>query len=151
MQRLQFVTRPGLAKTRGRPPVEVRRKVVVRTFETIWRELFEKADVVSEGSVRDDADGRAWYGSTSLILAAPEGTAAILVSLAARDVHFRLRALRMAHREASLRAPARLGRLTGEIRVDFRGGAVRIDVDVQAPLIEGGVRQRRVAPTTNRT
>lgn len=115
------MTRPGLAKTRGRPLLETRRKLVVRTFETTWRELFAKADVVSEGSVRDEPDGRVWYGSTSLILNASEEAAAMLVLLAARDVHFRLRALRMAHREASLRAPSRLGRLTGEIRVAFHG------------------------------
>jgi hypothetical protein len=130
------VTRPGLSKTRGRPLFETRQKLVVRTFETTWQDLFAKADVVSEGSVRDEPGGRVWYGSTSFILRAPEESASMLVMLARRDVHFRLRALRMAHREASLRAPARLGRLTGEIRVDFREGAVRIDVDVQASLIE---------------
>jgi len=57
----------------------------------------------------------------------------------------------MAHREASLRAPARLGRLTGEIRVKFDGGAVRIDVDVQAPLIDGRARLRRAPRTSTRT
>jgi hypothetical protein len=148
---LRFVTRPGLAKTRGRPLLQARRKLVVRTFETTWRELFSKADVVSEGSVRVEPDGRVWYGSTSLILATPESDAAVLVTLAGRDVHFRLRALRMAHREASLRAPSRLGRLSGEIRVGFCNGAVRIDVDVQAPLIEGRTHLRRVPLTTTRT
>jgi hypothetical protein len=148
---LRFVTRPGLAKTRGRPLLEARRKLVVRTFETTWRELFATADVVSEGNVRDEPGGRIWYGSTSLILAAPEEAAATLAELAGRDVHFRLRALRMAHREASLRAPSRLGRLTSEIRVAFRAGAVRIDVDVQAPLIEGGARLRPAPQTTHRT
>jgi hypothetical protein len=145
------VTRPGLAKTRGRPLLEARQKLVFRTFETSWRELFAKADVVSEGRVRDEPDGRVWYGSTSLILTTSEEAAAMLVLLAARDVHFRVRALRMAHREASLRAPSRLGRLTGEIRVAFRAGAVRIDVDVQAPLIEARARLRRLPHTTHRT
>jgi hypothetical protein len=101
--------------------------------------------------VRDEPGGRVWYGSTSLILAVPEEAAATLAELAGRDVHFRLRALRMAHREASLRAPSRLGRLTSEIRVAFRAGAVRIDVDVQAPLIEGGARLRPAPRTTHRT
>jgi hypothetical protein len=145
------VTRPGLAKTRGLPLVVARRKLVVRTFETIWRDLFARADVVSEGSARDERSGRVWYGSTSLILPAPEADAKVLVALATRDVHFRLRALRTALREASLRAPSRLGRLTGEIRVEFRDGAVRIDVDVQAPLIEGRVRPGRAPQTTTRT
>jgi hypothetical protein len=140
---LHFVNRPGLAKTRGRPLVEARRKLVVRTFETTWRDLLARADVLSEGSVREERDGRVWYGSTSLILSVAGAEASVLFALARRDVHFRLRALRVAHREASLRAPARLGRLTSEIRVEFRGGAVRIDVDVQAPLIEGRTRMRR--------
>jgi hypothetical protein len=142
---------PGLAKTRGLPLVLARRKLVVRTFESIWRELFARADVVSEGSARDEPSGRVWYGSTSVILPAPEAQAQALVALARRDVHFRVRALRMALREASLRAPSRLGRLTGEIRVEFREAAVRIDVDVQAPLIESRVRSRRAPQTTTRT
>jgi hypothetical protein len=145
------VIRPGLAKTRGRPLIQARRKLVVRTFETTWRGLFAQADVVSEGSVRDEPEGPVWYGSTSVILNAPEADAEVLVALAERDVHFRLRALRMAHREACLRAPSHLGRLTGEIRVEFAGGAVRIDVDVQAPLIDGRARLRRVPQTTTRT
>ena len=74
------MTRPGLAKTRGRPLFEARRKLVVRTFETTWRDLFAKADVVSEGSVRDEPDGRVWYGSTSLILNASEEAAAMLAA-----------------------------------------------------------------------
>jgi len=104
-----------------------------------WRELFASADIVSEGSVRQEATGRVWYGSTSLILdpGPVDIPPALLATLIARDVHARLRAVRTAHREACLRAPGRLGRFTCEIRVlpDPRG--VRIDVDVQAPLIEG--------------
>jgi len=148
---LHFVIRPGLAKTRGLPIIQARRKLVVRTFETTWRDLFARADIVSEGRVRDEPEGPIWYGSTSLILSAPEGDAAVLAALAERDVHFRLRALRMAHREACLRAPSRLGRLTGEIRVEFAARAVRIDVDVQAPLIDGRARLRRVPQATFRT
>jgi hypothetical protein len=110
-----------------------------------WRELFESADIVSEGSARDEASGRVWYGSTSLILATPGQDPMFLAAVAARDVHVRLRALRMAHREACLRAPARLGRLTSEIHVSADGANVRIDVDVQAPLI-GRWSRARTAP-----
>ena len=92
---------------------------------------------MSEGSVREERTGRVWYGSTSLILPAAPDQAAFLTALAARDVHVRLRALRTAHREACLRAPGRLGRFTCEMRVLPDRGGVRIDVDVQAPLIEG--------------
>jgi hypothetical protein len=102
-----------------------------------WRELFDHADTVSEGAVRDEAHGRVWYGSTSLILPTAAGDdATLLATLAARDLHVRLRAVRAAHREACQRAPSRLGRLACEMRVMALGHGVRIDVDVQAPLIE---------------
>jgi hypothetical protein len=135
------LTRPGLAKARELPLVLARPTPLLRATDHRWRELFDHADIVSEGSVRAEASGRVWYGSTSLILRVPDDEdAAHLASLAERDVHARLRAVRTAHREACLRAPARLGRFSCEIRVAPDGRGVRIDVDVQAPLIEGRVR-----------
>jgi hypothetical protein len=103
------------------------------------------ADVVSEGSVREEIGGRMWYGSTSLILP-PHGDPALLAAVAEHDVHLRVRAVRTAQREASVRAPSRLGRLACEIHVRPEGDSVRIDVDVQAPLIERGSRRSRRAP-----
>ena len=96
--------------------------------------------------MRSEGSGRVWYGSTSLILAIDPSSAepwtGSLATLAGRDVHVRLRALRVARQEACLRAPGRLGRFACEMRVlpDPRG--VRIDVDVQAPLIEGRAHSR---------
>jgi hypothetical protein len=135
------VTRPGLAKARKPPFVLSRATTLFRTPDCRWRELFDRADVVSEGSVRDEKAGRVWYGSTSLILSldapeTPDESPGFLATLVARDAHVRLRALRMAHREASLRAPGRLGRVSCEMRVSSDSRGVRIDVDVQAPLIE---------------
>jgi len=135
------VIRPGLAKTRGLPLVVMRRATLARAPDPRWRQLFEQADAVSEGSVRDEDAGRVWYGSTSLILHvdpadAPGTDPSFLAALLRRDAHVRLRALRMAHREACSRAPCRLGRLTCEMRVEPDAKGVRIDVDVQAPLIE---------------
>lgn len=95
---------------------------------------------MSEGSLREERTGRVWYGSTSLFLhvdAGADAPPAFLAGLVERDVHVRLRAVRVAHREACLRAPGRLGRFTCEMRVLPDRGGVRIDVDVQAPLIEG--------------
>ncbi|HTQ45697.1 MAG TPA: hypothetical protein VMI75_23225 [Polyangiaceae bacterium] len=135
------MTRPGLAKARELPLVLARPTPLLRTTDPRWRELFDHADIVSEGSARAEANGRIWYGSTSLILRVPDGAdPALLAELAERDVHARLRALRTAAREACLRAPARLGRFSCEIRVAPDARGVRIDVDVQAPLIEGRVR-----------
>jgi hypothetical protein len=98
--------------------------------------MFDRADVVSEGSVREEAQGRVWYGTTSLILPASPADVAFYAAVAERDVHVRLRALRAAHREAASRAPGRLGRLSCEVRITADQRGVRIDVDVQAPLIE---------------
>ena len=118
--------------------------MLVRACSNRWTELFERADILSEGSARQEAHGRVWYGTTSLILPVEGTDTALLAAVAARDVHVRLRALRVARREACLRAPGRLGRLGCEVQVkpDVRG--VRIDVDVQAPLIEWSARSRAV-------
>jgi len=113
-----------------------RQTTLVRAPDSRWRELLDRADIVTEGGAREESGGRVWYGSTSLILAAPGEAPDLVAALVERDVHVRLRAVRLAHREAQLRAPGLLGRFACEIQVtpDLRG--VRIDVDVQAPLIE---------------
>jgi hypothetical protein len=143
------VSRPGLAKARALPLVRTHRMLLVRTADAPWRDLFERADVVSEGGVRDEGGTRTWYGSTSLLLAndgdasGPEVDASLLAALAARNAHVRLRALRVAHREASLRAPGRLGRFVCEIHITSSPRGLRIDVDVQAPLIERRTAERQ--------
>jgi hypothetical protein len=140
------VTRPGLAKAREVPFVLSRPTTLVRTPDCRWRELFDRADVISEGSAREEAAGRIWYGSTSLILPlAPSDTPvdpAFVAQVAGRDAHIRLRAMRMAHREASLRAPGGLGRVSCEMEFSADSRGVRIDVDIQAPLIERRARPR---------
>ena len=119
----------------------------MRTSEGRWRDLFEAADAVSEGGVKEEAGVRVWYGSTSLILELPVETSlidrALLRALAQKDVHVHVHALRCAHREAQSRAPGMLGRTVCELRFDDDPRGLRIDVDVQAPLIE----RRRVKRT----
>lgn len=140
------MTRPGIAKARELPLVLARTTTLLRAADPRWRELFEHADVVSEGSARQESAGRVWYGSTSLILPLPDDADPVmLASLVERDPHVRVRAVRTALREACLRAPTRLGRFSCEIRVAPDARGVRIDVDVQAPLIEGRVRARSSA------
>jgi hypothetical protein len=113
---------------------------MVRTSEGRWRTLFESADAVSEGAVKEERGERVWYGSTSLILELPVETSledrAFVRALAEKDVHVHLHALRSAHREAQSRAPGMLGRVVCELRFDDDPRGLRIDVDVQAPLIE---------------
>ena len=121
---------------------------MVRTTEGRWRELFEAADLISEGGVKEERNGeRVWYGSTSLILELPVETSledrAELLAVAQKDVHAHVHALRCAHREAQSRAPGMLGRVVCELRFSDDPRGLRIDVDVQAPLIE----RRRVTRT----
>jgi hypothetical protein len=138
--------RPNLAK--ARPPALIERGgAFVRTTEGRWRDLFEHADAMSEGAVKDERGERVWYGSTSLILGLPVDMSveerAFLRALAEKDVHVHLHALRCAHREAQSRAPAMLGRTLCELHFRDDPKGLRIDVDVQAPLIE----RRRVTRT----
>jgi hypothetical protein len=119
----------------------------VRTSEGRWRDLFATADAMSEGGIKEEKDGRVWYGTTSLILGLPVETPveerAFLLALAQKDVHVHVHALRCAHREAQSRAPGMLGRTVCEVRFSEDPKGLRIDVDVQAPLIE----RRRVSRT----
>jgi hypothetical protein len=112
-----------------------RHTILVRSSDPRWRELLKLADSVSEGRERAENGSTVWYGTTSLILLLPELPESERAAVAARDPHLRLRATRIAHREAASRAPGILGLSRCEItaKVDPRG--VRIDVDVQAPLI----------------
>src|SRR5271154_3533689 len=97
LPRSPIVTRPGLAKARLVPLVVARRILLLRTSDASWRDLLERADIVSEGRVREEAQGRVWYGSTSLILPSQNLDASLVAAIADRDVHLRLRALRIAH------------------------------------------------------
>ena len=131
---------PGLARARELPLVRTHRTVLTRAEDSRWAALLETADTLSEGTLRDENDRRVWYGSTSFIVPiADRKDLEFLVAVIARDLHVRLRAVRIACREAGLRAPSRLSQAQCEIKfaVDSRG--LRIDVDVQAPLIRRGV------------
>jgi len=124
---------------------------MVRTTEGRWRELFATADAMSEGAPKEEKEGepRVWYGTTSLILELPVETSledrAELLAIARKDVHAHVHALRVAHREATSRAPGTLGRVACELHFADDPRGLRIDVDVQAPLIERG-RVSRTLP-----
>lgn len=145
---------PGLAKTRGERALHYRSALLVRGPIAHWAKLIETADVVSEGAQKDDADGPTWYGSTSLVLELHDTdleSRVFLATIARRDPHVRLRAVRIARREASSRAPAPLGRAVCEVRASEDPRGVRIDVDLQAPLIVRarlGAHRGRPKPNT---
>ena len=135
---------------------------MVRASDARFRAMFDCADIVSEGSARREGAMTVWYGTTSLALSWPAelssrsqrpgpayatGAArAFLVEVAGRDLHVRLRAVRVAYREASVRAPGSLGRASCELRIAAGEDGLRIDVDVQAPLTLPSQRALRPPP-----
>ena len=130
---------PSLAKTRGERLLAIRSASLVRTSDHRFRELLAKADSVSEGGARAEGDGPVWYGSTSLVVPLPlagEPERRFFVEIAKRDPHVRLRAIRLAKHEATTRAPRPLGPASCEVRFSSDDRGLRIDVDLQAPLIE---------------
>jgi hypothetical protein len=136
---------PGLAKA-ARPPLVTQKTVrLVASSDARWAELFEKADIVSEGAPRDVGSQRAYFGSTDIVLLAGQerprpGTD--LASVAARDPHVRLRAVRTARREAAQRAGGPLDKLHAEITVSRGLRGVTVHVDVEAHVFP----DRRAVP-----
>ena len=143
----RFGAGPGLRKARTPDPIEIRAVRYFRAFAPDVRRRIEEADSISEGAIRDEAGGPVWFGTTSLVVplgGVPTERHPTFHMLLTRDLHARARIVRLAHREASFRAPGRLGRLQCDVRFEATSGAVRIDVDVQAPLIG----RRRTGLTT---
>jgi hypothetical protein len=108
--------------------------------------LFEKADIVSEGAPRGDGDDRAYFGSSDIVLPVrPERGGDTMENLAgaiARDPHVRLRAVRMARREAQQRADGPMGSLRAEITVSPCAHGVTVHVEVEARVFP----ERRAEP-----
>lgn len=133
--------RPGIAKTRRMPLVGRRNSSMIRSTDYRWRQLFETADVLSEGAIRKEAEGAVYYGSTSVLLPDrshggnfDDAERDELLRLLQVDPHARLRAIRIACLEAELRARRTIGAVRAElvVREDARG--VRIDVDVESQV-----------------
>ncbi len=133
--------------------VRRRQLELVQSTDYRWRDLFEAADVMSEGATREESGGRVYYGSTSVLLPVmsrggllPDDELAEVSRLLASDPHARLRAVRIACLEAQLRSGGPIGRVRAElvVRPDPRGA--RIDVEVEAPVFERGVRRTAAPP-----
>jgi hypothetical protein len=135
--------RPGLAKVRGLPLLRRRLVELWQAADYRWRELFESADVMSEGATREEPSGPVYYGSTSVLLQLSrrgldldENELEQIKRVIAADPHARLRAVRIACLEAQLRAGGPIGRVRAElfVRRDPRG--VRLDIEVEARVFE---------------
>lgn len=123
-------------------PVVRRRSVELwQSSDYRWRELFEAADVMSEGATRDEPEGPVYYGSTSVLLTleshgglVPDAELEQLLSLVPSDPHARLRAIRVACLEAQLRSGGTLGRVQAEVTVKRDPRGIRVDIDVEADV-----------------
>ncbi len=130
---------PGLKKTHALPLVSTRKVELWQSSDYRWRELFEGADVMSEGATRDEPDGQIYYGSTSILLPfssrgglVPDDQAELIARLVARDPHARLRATRVARLEAQIRSAAPIGRVRAELGASIVAHGVQVSVEVEA-------------------
>ena len=155
---------PGLKKTHALPLLSTRKVELWQSSDYRWRELFESADVMSEGATRDEPDGKMYYGSTSILLPfssrgglVPDDQAEQVARLLGRDPHARLRATRIARLEAQVRSAAPIGRVRAELGVKVVVHGIQVGVEVEArvhrelgdrdqtPRKAGTVRTRRGA------
>ncbi len=104
--------------------------------------MFEAADVMSEGASRPEHEGPVYYGMTSIVLPLesrgghiPDGELGMVVKLLSHDPHARVRAIRIAWREAQVRSAFPLGQLKAELSFSISSGGAKIDVDVEAPQL----------------
>jgi hypothetical protein len=121
---------PGIVKVRSVPPLRRRELSLVTLTEAFVRDWLEASDVVSEGARTDDG---AYFGTTSIVIVCTNvETQAPVANALAVDPHMRVRALRIALREARGRGAD--GTLYAEfsIRRNERGIVVTIDVEARA-------------------
>ncbi|HLV67773.1 MAG TPA: hypothetical protein VKY73_18260 [Polyangiaceae bacterium] len=150
--------RPPLAKTRGEAFLCRRTVRLVKASDYAFRQLFEGADVMSEGRPREEADGTMYYGSTSILLPfasrgghVPDNEADAIVALLTNHPHARIRAIRIACIEAQVRARAPLGRVRTESLVHGDRRGIRIDVEVEARVLSDDSEPDTNAPRRARS
>src|SRR5690606_30079162 len=143
----RFKQGPGITKTRGQRLVERRQVDLFRSSDYRWRELFESADVISEGATRVETEGSIYYGSTSIVLLARSRGGSVdddqleeVTRLVGSDPHAHIRAVRIACLEAQLRAGGPIGRVRAELFVRKDPDGVRVDVEVDARDIEEAIQ-----------
>jgi hypothetical protein len=143
---IRSASRPGLAKTKRPPVVNQRSFRLIASSDARWGELFENADVVSEGAPRGEGSERAYFGSSDIILLVrPERayeTLEQVARVAATDPHVKLRAVRTARREAAQRARGPIDRLRAEVTVSACERGVAVHVEVEANVLP----ERRARP-----
>ena len=141
---------PGPVKARALSLGKTRTLELWQAADYRLRELFEAADVMSEGATRSEPEGATYYGSTSVLLpfvsqggAVPKDRAADITRLIASDPHARLRAIRIACLEAQVRSGAPIGRVRAELFVRQEKRGIRVDVEVEARVFKNSERPAR--------
>ena len=104
---------------------------------------------MSEGAARIEREGPVYYGTTSIVLAVessggqiPDPELPSVVKMLAHDPHARVRAIRIAWREAQVRSTFVLGQLKAELCFSATATGAKIDVDVEAPQAAAATRSR---------
>lgn len=130
--------RPGITKVRRIPHLTRTTKSFVRTLDGAVKEWVELADVVSEGGPSpSEGGGTTYYGTSSVMLewtrsTDPELCDPSAFGAIANDPHIRLRVLRIARREAEVRAGGDLGIMRADIAVHSSARGVVLTVEVEA-------------------
>ncbi len=140
---------PGPRKASSVPLLRKRSVELWCSSDYRVRQMFEAADVMSEGAPREESEGPVYYGMTSIVLPLesnggqiPDGQLATVAKLLAHDPHARVRAIRIAWREAQVRSAFPLGQLKAELSFSTTHHGVKIDVDVEAPPLPQVARSR---------
>lgn len=130
---------PGIRKTRSFPLLTRRTVQLWQSSDYRVREMFESADVMSEGACKQEKTGKVYYGMTSIVLplqsvggSIPDDELSQVVRILEFDPHARVRAIRIACREAQVRAAVSLGQLRAELAFSGCNRGVKISVDVEA-------------------
>lgn len=149
-------TGPTVVKTKQTALVALRTRPLVNCTDYRWRELFEHADVVSDGAIRAESVGSSYYGFTSILLkdrthggGYEDAERVTLLQMLSVDPHARIRAVRIACLDAQLRARTALASIHAEFTAQLEPRGIRIAVEVEAAVIsETG--QRSAHSGTNR-
>ena len=132
---------PGLVKIRSVPLVQRRSVELCAAHAGRFRDILDAADVMSEGRVSIEDGALVYHGTTSVLLLRrslggllPDRDVISLAAVLENDPHLRVRALRIAHREATARAGSPIGRACSDLRIEPGARGVTISIEVSAPL-----------------
>ena len=133
---------PDLRKTREQSLVYSRSRELIRYDDYRWPELFESADIMSEGALVSDSTDPVYFGTSSILLRTRSAGGKLrdeeLVfarAKAERDPHARVRAIRIACREAQVRSPLPLIQVRAELVFVVDPAGMRMTVELEAPAM----------------